>query len=147
MNVLQQCAAKGAVCQESIIMLRNNLNDYKLLEKKDKDIAYYIPAITWGLCCQKKLSQAEIINYIPQFTAGCYYLSLHEKPASHNKVHISSVIITGEQCTYFIFLSSKPFSPKGEAMVLTNECGCTLRWLLWFVSTSEPLKNRRTVSR
>ena len=40
----------------------------------------------WGLCCQKQVSQAEISNYIPQFTVGCNYLSLHEIPASGNKV-------------------------------------------------------------
>ena len=28
-------------------------------------------------------------NYIPQFTVGCNYLSLHDKPATDNKVLIS----------------------------------------------------------
>ena len=40
----------------------------------------------WGLCCQKQVSQAEICNYIPQFTVECNYLSLPEIPAG-NKVH------------------------------------------------------------
>ena len=40
----------------------------------------------WRLCLQKPVSQAGIINYIPQFTVGCNYLSLREIPASGDKV-------------------------------------------------------------
>ena len=46
---------------------------------------------TWGLCCQKQVSQAGISNYIPQFTVGCSYLSQPEIPVSCNKVLISHV--------------------------------------------------------
>ena len=40
----------------------------------------------WRSVCQKQVSQAGISNYIPQYTVGCYYLSLPEKPTSGNKV-------------------------------------------------------------
>ena len=42
---------------------------------------------SWGLWCQKQVSQAGISNCIPQNTVGCSYLSLPEIPASGAKVH------------------------------------------------------------
>ena len=38
--------------------------------------------------CQKQVFQAGISNYIPQFTAGCDYLSLPKIPASGTNVLI-----------------------------------------------------------
>ena len=42
----------------------------------------------WGLWHQKWVSQAEISNYIPQFTVGCNYLSLSEISVCRTKVFI-----------------------------------------------------------
>ena len=53
----------------------------------------------WGLCCQKQVSQTGIINYIPQFTVGCNYLSLPEIPVSGNKVLIYHGESTGTNAT------------------------------------------------
>ena len=38
------------------------------------------PLSNSGLWCQKRVSQAAISKYIPQFTVGCNYLSLPEIP-------------------------------------------------------------------
>ena len=56
----------------------------------------------WGLCCQK-VSQAEISNYIPQYTAGCNYLFLPKIPASGNKVLIYPNIHCSITCDLTIY--------------------------------------------
>ena len=49
-------------------------------------IAYWLFYISWGLWCQKQISQAGIGNCIPQYCVGCNYLSIPEIPASGTKV-------------------------------------------------------------
>ena len=44
----------------------------------------------WGLWCQKQVSQAEVSNCIPHYSAGFNYLSLPKIPASGTKALIST---------------------------------------------------------
>ena len=50
----------------------------------------------WVWC----IMQAGISNYIPQFTAGCNYLSLPEIPASGNKIWVCVSVV----CVLFVFV-------------------------------------------
>ena len=61
-------------------------SNWYLYNQSITDSLHSLKTKSWGLCCQKQVSQAGISNYIPQFTVGGSYLSLPEIPASGYKV-------------------------------------------------------------
>ena len=86
-----QCSPMGLLsmttmnhCHSSHFIYTSHLHDV-IQAKQSPPSKAMTNGIIWGLCCQKQVSQAGISNYIPQFTVGCNYLSLHEIPASGNK--------------------------------------------------------------
>ena len=86
----------------------------------------------WGLCCQKQVSQAEISNYIPQFTVGCSYLSLPEIPASGSKVHIFvyKLLIVLKDIHSFLRIAASFANSYTHTYILHTESMSTVKSLI-----------------
>ena len=72
----------------SLFSMRGYFTSYcwKIIENAKIFLCFLKQIGQSGLCCQKQVSQAGVINCIPQYSVRCNYLSLTEIPASGNKV-------------------------------------------------------------
>ena len=80
----------------------SRLHSNNFIVMYDKSVFHLSHTITWGLWCQKQVSQVRMSNCIPQYSVGYNYLALPEITTSCNKVFIYTITLnTG---THFVFV-------------------------------------------